>query len=140
MDDLTSAAYEVAFDALAGVYLEDSWVLEVTVQDEGCTFELDAVLTPEHPRYRDPRPGEQYCYERARLTLTSGSAVEFQPDPGPPATDATGEQDWGNIDTFVPVDWEGRAAWALGGGWGTLLLAEPSVTYTPATYLAYVPI
>ena len=90
MDDLSSTAYEGAFAGLAGVYLEDSWVLEVTVQDQGCPFDLDAVLTPEHPRYRDPRPGEQYCYERARLTLTSGSAVEFQPSASPPATDATG--------------------------------------------------
>jgi len=34
MDDFSSTAYEVAFDDLLGVYLEESWVLEVTVQDQ----------------------------------------------------------------------------------------------------------
>lgn len=39
--------YEV-FRALAGVYLDDSWVLEVVPTAAGVSLRLEAVLTPEH--------------------------------------------------------------------------------------------
>jgi len=128
MEASEASDYFVAFDALAGTYLEDSWVLDVSASERDCTFRLDLVLTPQHPGYHQPRPGEQYCYARALLRVTSGVAVAFQPGTGPPASDATGEFDWGNIDTFDSVDWEGRDAWQLTGSWGELLAAEPEVS------------
>jgi len=128
MEASGASDYFVAFDALAGTYLEDSWVLDVQASERECTFRLDVVLTPEHPNYQHPRPGEQYCYARALLRVDSHVAVAFQRGTGPPAIDATGELDWGNIDTFDPVDWEGRDAWQLTGSWGELLAVEPEVS------------
>jgi hypothetical protein len=60
--------------------------------------------------------------------VTSKAAVTFQPGTGPPAIDATGALDRGNIDSFVSVDWDGKDAWLLSGGWGELLAAEPDVS------------
>lgn len=127
MPDPFEPTYSQAFPALTGIYLEDSWVLAVTPADDGCEFRLEAVLTPEHPRYRPPAPGEQHCYEDATLTLTSASPISFQGSNRPPATDATGQRDWGNIDTFEPVDWEGRDAWLVQGDWGELTVVQPNV-------------
>lgn len=43
---------------LAGVYLEDSYVLSIDEAPRRFSFTLDAVLTPEHPRYHRPVPGD----------------------------------------------------------------------------------
>ena len=56
--------YQEAFSDLAGVYLEDSWVLEVAPSDDGLALRVEAVLTPEHSCYEPPKPSEQYCYRK----------------------------------------------------------------------------
>jgi hypothetical protein len=61
--------YYEAFSDLAGVYLEDSWVLELAPSEDGLVLRLDVVLTPEHPLYEAPKPGEQHCYRAAWLTV-----------------------------------------------------------------------
>jgi hypothetical protein len=100
-----ASAYFEAFDALAGVSLEDSWVLEVQVTERTCTFRLDLVLTPEHAAFHLPSAGEQHCYAPSTLIISASDALSFQPGPGPPARDASGELDLGHIDSFVLVDW-----------------------------------
>ncbi|MGB7234558.1 MAG: hypothetical protein WBD41_01125 [Rhodococcus sp. (in: high G+C Gram-positive bacteria)] len=44
---------------LAGVYLEDSYVLSISEAPSEFTFALDAVLTADSPRYAPPKPDEQ---------------------------------------------------------------------------------
>ena len=46
-----------SFPGLAGVYLEDSYVLDISEAAGQVVFRLDAVLTPEHQAYRSPHPG-----------------------------------------------------------------------------------
>ena len=86
---------------LENVYLEDSWVLGVHESDGGLSFDLEAVLTEGHPQWNQPKPGEVYCYRRLALIFPSVRGVEWIERGTRPATDATGEQDWGHIDTFV---------------------------------------
>jgi hypothetical protein len=119
--------YQDAFADLADVYLEDSWVLDIVPTEGGVTFRLDAVLTAAHPRYEPPAPDEHYCYQRVRLTIASAKRSVLHRSDAPPATDASGEVDFGNIDEFTEVDWDGEAAWEVRGGWGDLLTVEPSV-------------
>jgi hypothetical protein len=119
--------YQDAFADLAEIYLEDSWVLDVAATEHGVAFRLDAVLTPDHPRYHSPAPGEQYCYLRSMLTVTSTKRSLLHRSDAPTATDASGELDFGNIDVFSAVDWDGERAWEMSGGWGELLTVEPSV-------------
>ncbi|WP_133176489.1 hypothetical protein [Nocardioides currus] len=102
--------YQGAFADLAEIYLKDSWVLEVDATEHGVAFRLDAVLTPNHPRYHPSAPGEQHCYVRATLTVASTTRSLLHRSDAPAATDASGELDFGNIDVFNPVDWDGAPA------------------------------
>jgi hypothetical protein len=124
---LRAVEYQEAFTDLAEVYLEDSWVLDVASSEHGVTFRLDAVLTPDHPRYQSPAPGEQHCYRRARLTVASTKRSVLNRSDAPAATDASGERDFGNIDVFSTVDSEGDVAWEMSGDWGELLTVDPAV-------------
>jgi hypothetical protein len=117
--------YYQAFPELSGTYLEDSWVLSVSVENEEVTFDLDLVLTPEDPSYHPPQRGEQHCYVRASLVISSPEGLTFNRSEAPPAVDASGEKDFGNIDSFTNV---GEDRWQIEGCWGTLEVCSPQVT------------
>lgn len=101
---------------LEQVYLEDSWVLGIQVDQQRAAFQLELVLTEDHPRYQPPQAGERYCYAPAWLVFECAELVELQLSGAPPATDASGEQDLGNIDTLCQVEGEYVAT----GDWGAL--------------------
>jgi hypothetical protein len=119
------------YTSLAGleeIYLEDSWVLGVHVSPTAVTFDIDFVLTERHPEYRQPRVDEQHCYRRGKLVFRKASKVNWVDRGHPPATDANGEIDYGNIDTFV---YEGPE-YSLTGGWGAMDLVaavDPAVEF-----------
>ena len=62
------------------------------------------------------------------FVVPATDGVSFEPSNRPPARDATGEVDYGNIDSFVPADWDGDPAWELSGDWGKALVRQPDVT------------
>jgi hypothetical protein len=109
---------------LDGYFFEDSWVLDIAVTDRTAVVLVEAVLTPEHPNFGPPRPGEQHRYERIELRFTDADAVRFEASFAPPAVGATGETDLGNIDMFG-VGEEG--AFLLEGAWGVLELDGASL-------------
>lgn len=119
--------YDKVFPGLAGVVLEDSWVLDVDVCATVVVFTLDAVLTPEHPAYRLARPGEMHCYRRAMLTVRSDAAVHVRRSLAPPARDAAGELDYGHIDTLQLAVDHGPEVWELTGAWGEALVRQPRI-------------
>ena len=118
-----ATSYEQAFEPLRGIYLEDTWVLDVVPTDGSVAFELDAVLTPEHPEYRGPRPGEQHDYRHARLLVT-GDRATVNLSHLPAAVDASGEADRGHIDAWV-VDDNGTSE--LTGDWGSAEVTNAQV-------------
>ena len=118
--------YFEAFSDLAGVYLEDSWVLEVAPSDHGLSLRLETVLTPEHPLYEAPKPGKQHCYRLGWLSLRAETPMDLRLSGARPAIDATGEPDFGNVDTFVFDPEENR--WELEGDWGYAGFRSPEVT------------
>jgi hypothetical protein len=99
---------------LEDVYLEDSWVLGVYELDDSLSFDLEAVLIERHPQWKPPKAGEMYCYRRMALTFLNVRRIEWLERGTRPATDATGEEDWGHIDTFVADD----GHYELTGDWG----------------------
>ena len=118
-----STDYADAFPTLAGIYLEDSWVLSVLPSEQMVAFQLDAVLLEEHPGYAGPRPGEQHDYRRATLVI-EGPGLEVELSGLPPAQDASGATDLGNIDSWM-VD---EGGWSvLSGDWGTARVHRPHV-------------
>lgn len=102
------------FPGLDGFYLEDSFILNITETPSTLNFSLDAVLTPEHPAYGPPRPGEHHCYRPAELLFIDLSKIEWLHRPHRSFTDATGAEDLGNIDALVA----GASSVLLEGDWG----------------------
>lgn len=109
--------------ALRHIYLEDSWVLGIDATPGRLSFRMDLVLTPEHPEYRGAAPGEQHCYRRGELSFTGVSRLQWSAADVRPAVDASGEQDYGNIDIF---EWDERAA-RLEGDWGQIEVSYAAV-------------
>lgn len=111
------------YETLAGLehlYLEDSWGLGVYQSATALTFDLEAVITEEHPYWRPPKPGEQYTYRRIALLFPGVRSIQWLSRGGPPATDASGEQDWGDIHSFIVDD----GVYELEGDWGHVPVAS----------------
>jgi hypothetical protein len=109
----------VSFPGLAGVLVEESYVLDISESPDQLVFHLDAVLTPEHSAYHSPRPGEHYCYAKGRLIFPDVTRVEWLRRNGSHYTDASGEEDLGNIDI---LNMEG-GAFVAGGDWGAVRIS-----------------
>ena len=119
--------YHEEFADLSAVVLEESWVLRVDDSTRQLRMVLDLVLTPDHPGYGPPRPGEMYCYRRGTLVVDSDTAVHVRQSTRPPTIDPTGETDRGNVDTFGPATDLGADVWELTGEWGEALIRRPRV-------------
>jgi hypothetical protein len=85
------------------------------------TLDVDFVLTPAHPSYRDPPADERECFRRGKLRFIGVRMLCWENQGAPPATDATGESDFGHIDD---LEW-GEGVFELNGDWGQIrVLAE----------------
>ncbi|MEV8565608.1 hypothetical protein AB0436_08525 [Streptomyces sp. NPDC051322] len=103
-----------SLDGFENVYLEDSFVLGITASPARLALELDLVLTPGHPAYTTPVPGEQHCYVKATIEFLNVRRLEWTEQGTPPAVDASGSVDYGGVDA---LHWNG-AAFHLEGDWG----------------------
>ena len=86
---------------LRGIYLEDSWVLDITARPGVLIIEVEFVLTPDHPAYQPAPPDKQHCYRRGTLQFHAVTDLRWSGQGRPPARDASGELDYGNIDTMT---------------------------------------
>jgi len=114
---------------LSAVYLEDSYVVDIVDELPLFKFKIEAVLTRDHPSYRAPGSGEQYCYAAGWLVFRDVSRVEWERQSPRTYTDAAGEEDRGNID-FLKLDGD---HWYAGGDWGEARIfttATPQLTLT----------
>jgi hypothetical protein len=105
-------------DGLEFIYLEDSFVLDIVATPGAVKFEMDFVLTAEHPEYAQPNANEQYCYRRGSLNFERASECVWRDQGLPPARDADDELDFGNIDSF---SWQSDS-FSLEGDWGTMTI------------------
>ena len=86
---------------LEHLYLEDSYVLGIREQHDELRFELEAVLTEDHPRWAPPKPGEAYAYRRVDLVFVRPSRVWWIEQTMQPVVGPGGDVDFGNIDSFT---------------------------------------
>jgi hypothetical protein len=91
-------------EELAGLYLEDSWVLDVVARPGLLRLEADLVLREIHPFFRAPLVNEQYCYRRGVLVFTGVTRLEWDGQGLTPAHDSTGQIDYGSIDVMSFVN------------------------------------
>ena len=86
---------------LEDIYLEDSWVLAMSASYRRLVFVVEFVLTPGHPSYRDPEPGKQYCSKTGELRFERVTTLSWVDQTALPAVDASGDVDYGAIDTLA---------------------------------------
>lgn len=117
---------------LGGIYLEDSYVLSI-VETPGClAFEMEAVLTPQHPAYHQPLVGEQYCYAHGDLVFSNVAKVEWVRRSNSRSIDASGDEDLGNIDRLTYTN----GVYTAEGDWGEVLIhssATPTFELSPGS-------
>jgi hypothetical protein len=79
------------------------------------TIEIDAVLTPRHPDFGPPAPGEMFRYHLVTIRFPDTTQLEWiHPLELSGHRDPDGSIDYGNIDFFVRA---GQVS-HLGGDWG----------------------
>jgi hypothetical protein len=110
------------FPGFEHVYLEDSYVLGIDTTLQTVTIDMDVVLIETHPLYKKPPLNEQYCYRKGQIIFPNCKEVKWIEKSMFPFTDATGEVDYGNIDSFVLID--GR--YEIEGDWGRLDIISDS--------------
>jgi hypothetical protein len=103
---------------LAGVDLEDSWVLgwRYDAPAGRLAIEVEASLWPGHPAYEPPSAGEHTCYRRATLAfegVTSASGLRMQSEV-PGHLDPDGTRDYGSVDALEGADGVFRLAGEMG--------------------------
>jgi hypothetical protein len=97
------------------LYLEDSWVLGVHESADELRFDVEAVLTEDHPEWHPPKTDAVHTYKRLSLVFPNTRNVTWaERMTGPPAVDASGEADYGHIDVFYVGRVRVRPAGRLG--------------------------
>jgi hypothetical protein len=110
-------------DGFEAVVLEESYVFGIKAIPGAVTFKVEFALTPEHPAYAPPRSGETECFRTGRVRFINVERLVWEDQGAPPATDASGEIDYGHIDSFT---WDGMT-FKLEGDWGRMELTAAGV-------------
>jgi hypothetical protein len=86
-----------------GIDLSDSLILSWATRDHDLVVEVDFVLIEGHPDYHPPRSDEWACFRRGILRFVNLRSLTGLPPMATviPATDATGEKDYGHFDSLV---------------------------------------
>lgn len=116
---------------LREIYLEDSWVLNVVARPGEFRVVAEYVLRASHHLYRPPRRGEQYCYRLGQMTFGAVTDLSWTSQGAPPAKDASGSLDYGNID-YMEIPEPGH--YRLGGDFGVIdirAISEPVLSWVP---------
>ena len=113
------------WEGFADIYLEDSFVLGICESPNEISFIVEAVLTENHPLYRSPESDEQYCYKKGKIVFQDLKHVKWISRNEAPFTDASGEEDYGNIDAFELSN----DKYALSGDWGELEVTSSPVKW-----------
>jgi hypothetical protein len=104
------------------VVLEESYVLNICATPGAVTIDLDVALDADHDAYVSPPPGEVECFKRGHVRFERVGWTNWAEQGAPPATDASGETDYGHIDSFV---WDGDL-YRLHGDFGRIELSAQS--------------
>lgn len=106
-------------EVLKGIYLEDSYVLEIIEQLDKILFKMDFVLCESHPFYKAPKKNERYCYRLGEIVFSELDKISWiEKNTENYSYDANNEKDLGNIDSFN-FDCN---MYFLDGSWGKVII------------------
>ncbi len=100
--------------------------MDVAPGAHGVAIRLEVALTPGALAIWSAEAGEQHCYRMGWLSVRGEGVIDVRLSGNRPAIDATGERDFGHVDTFVFNSTEGH--WELAGDWGVAAVRTPEVT------------
>jgi hypothetical protein len=104
------------------IVLEESFVLGIQATPGAVEFRVDLVLARDHPDFRTPQPGDAECFRLGVVRFRDVQRVTWSSQGAQPASDATGDLDYGHIDSFV---WD-RELFELNGNWGAMEVVAAS--------------
>jgi len=107
----------VSIDEIKKHYsVENSYVISIDVMPYVLHLKMDFFLTTDHPEYVIPPENIWGCYRRGLLEIKEFDLIVWRAGKIKPAYDATGEFDYGNLDTLEVI--ENRIQ--LVGDWGEI--------------------
>ncbi|MGR3278685.1 hypothetical protein ACSYAD_26680 [Acaryochloris marina NIES-2412] len=101
---------------LEQIYLEGSFVTNIKENNGSIIFFVDFVLREEHLEYTVPNEDEIYCYRSGCIRFLNSCSIKWISKTISPITDARGDIDYGNIDTFV----FSNNIYQISGEWGEI--------------------
>ncbi|HMS30759.1 MAG TPA: hypothetical protein PKD32_12975 [Saprospiraceae bacterium] len=102
-----------------GLFLEDSFVLQIIEVPELISFQVEFVLTEDHPEYKKPLDDEMYCYRFGEINFKNPKQVIWKvKNQKAVSIDANGDNDLGNIDLFF----KSGDDYSLEGDWGCVII------------------
>ena len=113
---------------LDDIYLDDSWILNVTVQPERLDILVDFVIVASSPHYSEPKPNEYYCYKRGMIAFEKWSDLQWDRGTYRYGVDPDGEIDY---DSFYEFSVK-QNHYTICGGFGDMIFDANSVTITLA--------
>jgi len=102
-----------------GIDFEQSFLLGVIYDDESLTLEMEFNLTPQHPRYEPPQPGEEGCFRGGYVRFADIDDLQIDKAPAPEG----GQADY-SIVYSVTGDGE---RFEFSTGWGEIKVSAGSV-------------
>lgn len=85
-------------DIVAGLYLEDSYLLGIVVRGKQLQLHALFALTSDHPAYVKPEQGEQHCYREGEFRWEDVKIISSQGRPRPAlSADPDGTLDFGSV-------------------------------------------
>ncbi len=114
-------------DEFKDVLLEDSFVIGIKESEFEISFSTELVLLENHLMHKSPKIGERYCYQDADIIFGNVRHTEWLEKSNSGFTDANGNVDYGNIDTF---QFSSRGYY-LEGDWGRIIISSdtPTIRY-----------
>ncbi|MGO4589673.1 hypothetical protein [Paenarthrobacter sp. 2TAF44] len=117
-------AANAGVEVLKGLYLDDSYVLDIRASRGLLAITVEFALAPEHTSYSPALAGEQYCYRQGVLVFEGVTELNWTGQlTSRPSQDPDGSIDYGNIDTLV-IDGN---HYTLEGDLGTIELLAASI-------------
>jgi hypothetical protein len=98
--------------------LEESWVLDIAASPGRLVIRIELVFDKDHPDLKPAPVGDVYYTREGILSFEGVSRLEWIDQGARPSLDATGELDYGNIDS---MSWEDER-YELEGDFGTIIL------------------
>jgi hypothetical protein len=116
----------MSINPLRDIYLEDTFVIGWHEGHESLTFYVLASLEQTHPQASAPASGDWACYRPCIIQFVGVSSISglLRQESVKPGADASGDVDYGNIDSFKLVD---SGEYRIVGDFGDVLVAAREI-------------